>query len=155
MQISDLRLLCGGTPVSGVVTNVRCDGDGLLFDAVATGWPVADAPIVRFALTLYGVLAGERVLTLPSGDLGPIPGSTDGQHYTGLGLGWRLPLDEFCHEGCVAKAVASIDLVGGSDPSIAFTLEVPTPEPATLLLFGTTAAGLGITVARRGRRTLR
>jgi hypothetical protein len=29
----------------------------------------------------------------------------------------------------------------------------PTPEPVTLLLFGTTAAGLGITASRRRRRT--
>lgn len=152
VQITDLRLLCGGREVRGVITSVACGGGGLWLDALATGFPVAEAPVVRFALTLDGVLIGEETRTLPT-DLGPIlqagnPTGSGLPHYTGLGMGWALPLP--CGAGCTGSAVASIGLVGGSDPEVAFELDVPTPEPTTLLLVGSSFTVLGWWLRRRG-----
>ncbi len=61
------------------------------------------------------------------------------------------PLDTICNPGCTGDGLASLNLIGGSDPSIAFTLDVPTPEPTTLLFFATMAPGLLIAAWRRRR----
>lgn len=48
-----------------------------------------------------------------------------------------------------------VNLTGSTDNSISdvqITFLSPTPEPATLLLFGTTAAGLGLARWRQRRR---
>lgn len=146
VQIDELALNCAGTFLGpgAVVDNVGCQGQGLYFIARLSGWPVPEAPVIQFRLLVDGVEAGGELRTLPGGDLGPVFGSTDNQHYTGLGVGWRLPLDALCQEGCVARAVASLELIGGEAQEVAFALNVPTPEPTTLLLLATTGAGLGL-----------
>ena len=150
VQITDLRLNCAGLDIfGGIVHNVSCEGQGLFLDAVVTGFPVSSSPVVRFALALDGAEIASETRTLPA-DLGPIPGFP-GEHYTGLGMGWRLPLDTICNLGCTGDGLASLNLIGGSDPSIAFTLDVPTPEPTTLLFFATMAPGLLIAAWRRRR----
>jgi len=153
VTITDLGLNCAGAAVGGIITNVSCLGQGLFLDARVTGWPANGdpldaAPVGRFALTVDEALIGEEIRTLPT-QLGPCFLCSDPPFFTGLGMGWRLPLDALCAEGCVGDGLASLDFVGGRDPSIAFTLDVPTPEPTTLLLFGTTVAGLGVSAWRR------
>jgi len=100
VQITDLRLNCAGVDIfGGTVHNVSCQGEGLFLDAVVRGFPVATAPVVRFALALDGVEIASDTRTLQA-DLGPIFGSNTGEHYTAEGMGWRLPLDSICNPGC-------------------------------------------------------
>jgi hypothetical protein len=100
--------------------------------------------------TLDGVLVAEDVRVLPT-DLtvaaGPCPSCPEG-HYTGIGMGWRLPLDDCCI-GRVVEAVGSLDVLGGEHAAVAFTLAVPTPEPVTMALLGSTLAAAGWVAKRR------
>ena len=145
-QITDLALNCAGVwlELGVTVTNVICFGEGLFLDARVFPASTTLPTPLRFMLSLDGAFAGERLLDLPALiDLPPCPGC-DGGRYTGFGVGWRLPLDDFCHEGCTAAAVAGLAVLGGEASEVAFALDVPTPEPATLLLLATTAAGPGL-----------
>lgn len=149
VQISGLALNCAGAWLApgAPITSTGCGGQGLWLDAVVTGFPVPTPPIFRFALTVDGRLLGEAVRTLPVA-LPPCPGCQYGPE-SGFGIGWRLPLDDLCREGCTGAAVASLALIGGSDPDVAFALDVPTPEPATLLLVGSALTWIGWRLRRR------
>jgi hypothetical protein len=153
IQIDELALNCAGTWLEpGVVlTSVSCQGQGIQLAARLSGWPVDTAPITRFALTLDGVLAAEDVRVLPT-DLtvaaGPCPSCPEG-HYTGIGMGWRLPLDDCC-VGRVVEAPGSLDVLGEGHADVAFTLALPTPEPVTMVLLGGTLAAGWVAKRRRG-----
>lgn len=146
VQITDLRLNCAGTWLEpgATVTNASCGGQGLWLDARVSGFPVAVDPVMRFALTVDGQLLGEDIRTLPA-HLGPIYG-TPWMEYDTAGMGWRLPLH--CDQGCTGQAVASFAILGGEDPDVPFTLDVPTPEPTTLLLLGTALVALGVALRK-------
>ena len=149
VQITQVALNCAGDrlPAGVTVHTLTCMGQGLWLGATVGGFPVETDPTIRFALTVNGVELGSLLHTLPA-HLGPVFGE-DWHEYSSAGVAWRLPLDALCAVGCTGEAVASIALIGGSDPDVAFTLAVPTPEPATLLMVGTTLALIGWRMRRR------
>jgi hypothetical protein len=144
LQITDLRLNCDGVWLApGVtLTNTSCQGQGVWLDAIVGPFPVPAPVTIRFALTLDGVLAGEEFRVLENIDAGA--------PYTALGMGWRLPLDGCC-VGQLVHALASLEIIGGPDPGVEFTLAVPTPEPMTMALVGVTLFTVGWVARRRGR----
>jgi len=148
VQVTSLRLNCNGTwyDAGGVITNRVCR-EGLFLAALVSGFPVADDPTVRFALAINGTEIASETRTLPA-HLGPVYGEA-WHEYSTLGIFWNLPLDSLCRPGCTAEGVASLTILGGLDPEVPFTLAVPTPEPATLLMVGTTLALIGWRARRR------
>jgi len=148
VQIRDLALSCAGRPVVGVFSDVWCHSQGIWLSATIGPFPTPEPPVLHFTLTLDGVGAGEETRALPV-DLGPIRGEP-GRSYDRLGVGWLLPLDADCCRGHAVELVAALEVVGGLDPSITVTVLEPVPEPASLLMVGTTLALIGWRVRRLG-----
>ncbi len=153
-----LMSTCLGTtiPPAAVVGNVApCYfAEGLVVSLLVGPFPATTQPVLRFTATLGDHVIADETRSMPL-DLGPIPaGSTcpscpigpDGlPHFHTAGVGFSLPIDPDCCRGHLVDAVATVTLLGSADhQSIAFQVLTPIPEPATLLLWGTTAVGLGL-----------